>query len=115
MKFRCSKCQQVVAVSLLSEPCPSCEAIMKAETQIITPITDKHAFHRITGLASPEGDVVGVQIARELECQLNHSRAEIAILKETHENQMDIIEKLHECRDVRRFEAIQMEIDGYLD
>jgi folylpolyglutamate synthase/dihydropteroate synthase len=28
---------------------------------------------------------------------------------------MDIIEKLHECRDVRRFEAIQMEIDGYLD
>lgn len=36
-----------------------------------TPITDKHAFHRITGIASPDGDVVGVQISRELECQLN--------------------------------------------
>jgi folylpolyglutamate synthase/dihydropteroate synthase len=53
--------------------------------------------------------------AREQEIENNHLRAEITILKETHENQMDIIEKLHECRDVRRFEAIQMEIDGYLD
>ena len=37
----------------------------------MTPITDKHAFHRITGIASTDGDVVGVQIARDLECQLD--------------------------------------------
>lgn len=41
--------------------------VMKTQT----PITDTHAFHRITGIASPDGDVVGVQIARDLECKLD--------------------------------------------
>ena len=32
-----------------------------------TPETDKHAFHRITGLASRDGDVVSSKICRRLE------------------------------------------------
>ena len=42
-----------------------------------TPLADQHAFHRITGLSSPEGDVVGVKIARELEIDRDYLLAEL--------------------------------------
>ena len=35
-----------------------------------TPETDFHAFHRISGISSPAGDVVGVDFARALEIRL---------------------------------------------
>jgi hypothetical protein len=37
-----------------------------------TPRTDAHAFHRITGLASPDGDVVDSDFARQLERELQN-------------------------------------------
>lgn len=39
-----------------------------------TPTTDKHAFHRINGMASPDGDVVGVEVARKLERERDEAR-----------------------------------------
>lgn len=62
----CFKCTTETLEPIYKNPTPPDEQI-----KAIAPITDKHAFHRITGIASPDGDVVGVQVARDLECQLN--------------------------------------------
>jgi hypothetical protein len=71
-----------------------------------TPITDKHAFHRITGIASPDGDAVGSTVTRSLEKSAN----DLACYLEEYTKQVD---ESHEplywlaCRALERFRKLK--------
>lgn len=67
-----------------------------------TPIIDRHAFHRITGISSKDGDVVSVEVARSLEVKLNEANRRLELAK----NAVDANHKWHIDYD---------EYDGYAD
>jgi hypothetical protein len=54
----------------------------KPQPSTKTPETDAHAFDRITGIASPSGDVIGVEVAHKLERERDEVRVSVYEMKE---------------------------------
>ena len=66
---------------------------MTTPNEIPTPETDVHAFHRISGISSPDGDVVGVKFARQLEREVIQLTAQVEKLSSANDELFKIKQK----------------------